>query len=73
MNTLKVLGASAAVLLLSGVAHAQTSTTSTSTPGVPNAGAGGAASLELMVLLVSAFVVAAGIGYLYARSRKTSY
>lgn len=78
MNAKKVAGALAvaSMLLVSGVAFAQTTTTdltgssttsgtsTTTTPGVPNTGAGGDTTANLIVLGASGLVVAAGGTYL---------
>ncbi|MBI5456977.1 hypothetical protein HY969_04550 [Candidatus Kaiserbacteria bacterium] len=62
----KIVGATLlTTLALAGEAAAQVSTT---TPGIPNTGVGGG-STEMMVLLGIAFLAAASVGYLYARSR----
>jgi uncharacterized protein HemX len=81
-NLQKTLGAIAigsALLLTSGVAYAQTSSTTSSgstttttdttgtTPTAPNTGAGGDSANNMAVLVTSALVAAAGLGYLARR------
>lgn len=63
----KIVGASALLpFIVAGVAQAQ----ATTTPGVPNTGVGGSTGMEITILVASAFIVAAGIGYLLREWRK---
>ena len=51
-----------AVVMLSGVAYAQTAST---TPGTPTTGAGGDLALNITLLASSLFLIIGGIAYLY--------
>lgn len=46
-------------------------TATTTSPGVPNTGVGGNATLNLLVLLVSATIGIVGVSYLYRKQMRT--
>jgi hypothetical protein len=46
-------------------------TATTTSPGVPNTGAGGNATLNLLILLVSASIGMVGVSYLYRKQMRT--